>query len=84
MKSEDYRNMFLKKGGKAIHLLGDISRDVLDAELIFVHSEDENNYIGHFAEGFGFINVKFAKEDCREASDEEVKMWIKDHDSIVF
>lgn len=78
------RYMFIRKNGKAIHQLGDISRDVLDAELIVVTSEDEKNYIGHYAEGFGFIGVKFAKEDCREAAEEEVKAWIKDRDSVKF
>lgn len=76
--------MFIRKGGKAIHKLGDISRDCLNAELICVHSEDENNWIGNYVEGFGFIDVKFAKADCREASDEEVKMWSNDRNSIVF
>ena len=78
------RYMFLKKGGKAIHQLGDISRDVYNAELIVVDREDESNWIGHFAEGFGFVDVRFAKDDCKEATDEEVKMWLKDRDCIVF
>ena len=78
------RYMFIKKGGKAIHLLGDISRDCLDAELIIVNSDDEDNWIGHYVEGFGFLNVKFAKKDCRMASDEEVKQWFKDRNSIIF
>lgn len=78
------KSMFIRKNGKAIHQLGDISRDYYNAELIYVHSEDEDNWIGYYAEGFGFINVKFAKKDCKEASKEEVKMWIKDRNSIVF
>ena len=69
--------MFIKKGGKAIHQLGDISRDVYDAELIFINNEDEDNYIGSYAEGFGFINVKFNKADCRDATEEEVEMCYK-------
>ena len=78
------RYMFLKKGGKAIHQLGDISRDVYNAELIVVHGEDKSNWIGNFVEGYGFINVKFAKDDCKEATDEEIKMWLKNRDCIVF
>lgn len=78
------RRMFIRKNGKAIHQLGDISRDYYNAELIYVNSEDEDNWIGNYAEGFGFVNVKFAKKDCKEASEEEVKMWIKDRNSIVF
>lgn len=66
--------MLLKKGGKALHLLGDISRDYYDAELIYVHDETDEYYIGHFAEGFGFINVKFLKTDCRDATEEEIEI----------
>ena len=66
--------MFIKKGGKAIHQLGDISRFEYDAELIYVHGETDTDWIGQYCEGFGFVNVKFAKEDCRDATDEEVKL----------
>lgn len=66
--------MFIKKGGKAIHQLGDISRDVYDAELIYVHGETDTDWIGSYCEGFGFVNVKFAKEDCRDATDEEIHL----------
>lgn len=69
------RFMLLRKGGKAIHQLGDISRDTLDAELIVVGEEDEENYIGRFAEGFGFCHVKFAKQDCRDITPEELELW---------
>ena len=78
------KNMFLRKGGKAIHQLGDISRDVYDVELIEVYDEDGDNWIGMFAEGYGFIHVKFAKSDCREATEEEIKQWIHDRDSVKF
>ena len=74
---EESKYMLIRKGGKAIHMLGDISRDFFDAELIIVHDEDEENYIGHYAEGFGFINVKFRKSDCRLAADEEVELCFK-------
>ena len=76
--------MFLRKGGKAIHKLGDISRDYYNAELIVVEKEESLNWIGHFAEGYGFIDVKFAKADCKEATDEEIKMWVKDRNCIIF
>ena len=45
---------------KAIHQLGDISRDKED--LCFIHDEDEKNYIGNWITGYGFIEVKFPKE----------------------
>lgn len=66
--------MVIKKHGKAIHQLGDISRHVLDAELIWIYGETETDWIGQYCEGLGFFDVKFAKEDCREATEEEVKL----------
>ena len=61
--------MILKGGSPAIHKLGDIGRNIDDK--IRVHSEDENYYIGNFEEGFGFINVKFNKSDCRQLTQVE-------------
>ena len=83
-KFNPWKDMFLRKGGKAIHQLGDISRDVYNAELITVYDEDKDNWIGQFVEGFGFINVKFAKSDCKEATEEEIKQWFHNKDSIIF
>ena len=54
---------------KAVHKLGDISRNKPD--LCIVHDEDEKNYIGNWVTGFGFINVKFPKNTTRELSEEE-------------
>lgn len=75
--------MLLRKGGKAIHKLGDISRNVLDAELIMIHDEDENNWIGEFAEGFGFIDIKFNKSDCRNATEEELCLFYDDREDEI-
>ena len=55
--------MMLKANSPAIHMTGDISRKYDDK--IRIHSEDDNYYIGNFEEGYGFINVKFNKSDCR-------------------
>ena len=79
-----HKLMFVKKGGKAFHKLGDLSRDYYDAELICVSDENDDNWIGNYAEGLGFFGVQFAKEDCREATDSEVDEWIKDPESIKF
>lgn len=77
--------MFIRKGGKAMSKTGfDLSRDVFDVELICISDEDESNWIGNYAEGFGFFGVRFAKEDCRDASDDEVNAWIADHASVTF
>jgi hypothetical protein len=61
--------MILKGGSPAIHKTGDISRD--NDDYIRIHSEDKENYIGNFEEGFGFIDVKFNKLDCRHLTSEE-------------
>ena len=45
---------------------------------------DKENWIGNYAEGYGLFGVKFAKKDCRETTDEEVKQWIKDRNSVKF
>lgn len=66
-----YQAMLIKRGGKARHILGDISRDTYEAELIYVYDETKTEWIGRYAEGYGFINVHFAKKDCRVASPEE-------------
>ncbi|OGZ20805.1 MAG: hypothetical protein A2654_00235 [Candidatus Nealsonbacteria bacterium RIFCSPHIGHO2_01_FULL_43_31] len=54
---------------KAIHKLGDISRDKPD--LCVIHSEDEENYIGNWVTGFRFVEVKFPKATTRELTEEE-------------
>ena len=79
-----HKLMFIKKGGKATSGDFDLSRDYLDAELICISNEDEHNWIGNYAEGMGFFNVHFAKEDCRDATDEEVEEWMKNKESIKF
>lgn len=65
---------------KAYHQLGDISRD--KPSLCRIISEDENNYIGSWVEGFGFINVKFPKETTRELTNKERKYYAKQYYQI--
>ena len=62
-------------GTKAIHHLGDISRS--EGDLCYIHGEDQDNYIGNWVRGFGFIDVKFPKATTRELTDEEIKYWNK-------
>jgi hypothetical protein len=79
------KHMFIRKGGKAIGKGGhDLSRDILDAELICVSNEDEDNWIGNYAEGIGFFGVKFAKSDCRPATPEEIEEYTKNPDTFKF
>jgi hypothetical protein len=79
-----HKLMFIKKGGKAISKIGDLTRNYYDTELICISNENEKNWIGNYAEGSGFFGVEFRKEDCREATADEVKQWIKNPKSIKF
>lgn len=56
---------------KAIHKLGDISRGCCDLCLVFDCKETEDNYVGNWVEGLGFIDVKFPKNTTRELTQEE-------------
>jgi hypothetical protein len=62
--------MVLKGGSPAIHQLGNIGRE--DDEYIHVYAETENEYIGQFEEGFGFVDVRFNKTDCRKLKESEI------------
>lgn len=53
----------------AHHQLGDISSD--RPTLCDIDSEDEENYIGNWVDGFGFVEVKFPKATTRELTDDE-------------
>ena len=81
-----HKLMFLKKNGVATSEDNSInfSRDYYDTELICVSNETDKYWIGNFAEGFGFFNIHFAKEDCREATDEEVCEWIENPEWVKF
>lgn len=60
---------------KAIHKLGDISSD--EPDLCEIFEEDEENYIGSWVTGFGFVNVKFPKSTTRDLTDEEIDIYNK-------
>lgn len=53
----------------AHHQLGDISSD--RPMLCDIDGEDEENYIGNWVEGFGFVEVQFPKATTRELTDDE-------------
>lgn len=65
------RIMVLKGGSPAIYKLGNMGRE--NDDYIRVYSETEDYYIGNFEEGFGFVDVKFRKKDCRPLTEEERK-----------
>jgi len=60
---------------KAVHKMGDISRD--EPDLCHVHEEALDHYIGSWVTGYGFINVKFPKETTRDLTPEEIKKYNK-------
>jgi hypothetical protein len=64
---------------KAIHQTGDISRDT--PYICVIHSEDDNNYIGNWVSGYGFIDVKFPKDTTKELTSEEIEKY---HGSLYF
>lgn len=57
----------------AIHQLGDISST--EPDLCRISSEDEENWIGSWVTGLGFIKVKFPKATTRELTKEECKEY---------
>jgi hypothetical protein len=57
----------------ALHKMGDISRPVGD--ICRVTTERENDYLGAWVTGYGFIGVKFPKDSTRELTKEEVKEY---------
>ncbi len=56
---------------KAIHHLGDISAD--KPTLCVVYGEDGENFIGEWAQGFGFADVKFPKSTTRPLTEAETE-----------
>jgi len=48
---------------KAIHKLGDISRD--DGDYAIVTEADDENYYGQWLSGYGFVDVQFPKKSSR-------------------
>lgn len=58
---------------KAFHNLGDISRD--EPDLCAISDEDDENWIGNWVTGLGFVFVKFPKETTRELTEEEFTYW---------
>lgn len=65
---------------KAIHKLGDISRDAPDYCVVREDAADPDNYIGDWVTGYGFIDVKFPKATTRECTPAETK-WFDDNES---
>lgn len=58
---------------KAMHQLGDISRD--EPDICRIDREDGDNYIGAWVEGFGFFDVRFPKVTTRELTAAEFEHY---------
>jgi hypothetical protein len=66
----------IRVGTTAIHKMGDISRSEefpWRDRLVFVRSESEDDYVGNWVEGFGFVGVFFPKETTRPLTADEVE-----------
>lgn len=59
----------------ALHKLGDISRDEPDLAIIYGDSGDD--WVGQWATGIGYINVRFPKATTRELTDGERATYSK-------
>ena len=60
---------------KAMHKLGDISRD--EPDLCRIYAEDGDDWIGSWVTGFGFFDVHFPKATTRPLTPEEVAHFEK-------
>lgn len=73
--------MFLKGDAIAIHNKREVEA-LPGGEIIHVHSEIDDYYVGHFAQPYGMlmINMKFKKSDCEKKTSEEIKeIFCKSH-----
>lgn len=57
----------------AHHALGDISRD--EPSLAIIAREEGDHYIGEWASGIGYINVRFPKATTRELTADEKRTY---------
>lgn len=57
----------------AHHVLGDLSRD--EPDLVIIYGEEADHYVGEWATGIGFVNVRFPKATTRELTDDEKRHY---------
>ncbi len=58
---------------KAMHRLGDISRD--EPDICIIESEQDDHFVGQWVTGLGFVNVRFPKDTTRELTEQEVEHY---------
>lgn len=72
---------------RAIHKLGDLSRE--PANLALITGEEEHHWIGSWVEGYGYIGVRFPKTTTRPLTDAEIMLYdghlveVAGHDNYV-
>ena len=67
-------------GTTAIHQLGDISREKED--YCYINEQTTEGYIGHWVEGYGFVEVVFSFDTTRELTPEEQE-YRDTHETII-
>jgi hypothetical protein len=79
-RADDWRafldNNVVRWGTDATHRLGDMPRS--QGDFFAVTSETDDDYVGYWLTGFGFVEVHFPKPTTRELSHIERK-WLAEH-----
>lgn len=75
--------VLILEGSHAFHQLGDIGRPGFGSQKIVVDAYKPPWMVGNFLEGFGFMNVHFPKDECREMTTEEKREHEKSRIEIV-
>jgi len=68
------------KGTTAIHQAGNISRD--EEDYCYITEQTDEGYVGHWVEGYGFINVLFPIDTTRELTTEEQE-FVDTHNVVI-
>ena len=78
------KTMALRDSSHAYHKLGDIGRPATTGrvEFITVRAEKPGFLVGNFCEGFGFFDVHFPREACRELTTAE-EAWLSGRVTVV-
>ena len=70
----------IRWGTEAHHMLGDISRP--GGDFFWVDRETEDDYVGAWMTGFGFVEVRFPKDTTRDITPAE-QAWLDQHQVVI-
>lgn len=56
---------------RAVHKLGDLTRDEPDLAIVYPDQETDTDYVGEWATGYGYVMVRFPKETTRPLTEAE-------------